>query len=60
MQGPLLEATRTMVYGIYEKGFTFIRMGYASAEAIVLFVLILIVTVCQFFLQKRWVHYDTL
>ena len=60
LQGPLLEATRTMVYGIYEKGFTFLRMGYASAEAIVLFVLILIVTVCQFFLQKRWVHYDTL
>lgn len=57
-QGPLLEATRTMVYGIYEKGFTFLRMGYASAEAVILFFIILIVTVIQFAFQKKWVHYE--
>jgi multiple sugar transport system permease protein len=57
-QGPLLEVTRTMVFGIYEKGFTFLRMGYASAEAILLFVIIMVVTVIQFIFQKKWVHYE--
>lgn len=57
-QGPLLEATRTMVFGIYEKGFTFLRMGYASAEAVVLFFIIMIVTAVQFAFQKKWVHYE--
>lgn len=57
-QGPLLEATRTMVYGVYEKGFTFLRIGYASAEAVVLFAIILFVTALQFIFQKKWVHYE--
>lgn len=57
-QGPVLEATRTMVYGIYERGFTFLDMGYASAEAVFLFVIILIITLFQFVMQKRWVYYD--
>lgn len=57
-QGPLLEATRTMVFGVYEKGFTFLRMGYASAEAVLLFVIIAVVTALQFAFQKKWVHYE--
>lgn len=56
-QGPILDATRTMVYGIYEKGFTLLQMGYASAEAVVLFIFILIITVVQFAVQDKWVHY---
>ncbi len=55
--GPMLEATKTIVYGIYTNGFTFLKMGYASAEAVLLFVLIMIVTGIQFFFQKKWVHY---
>lgn len=57
-QGPVLNATRTMVYGIFERGFTFMDMGYASAEAVFLFFIILAITAFQFIMQKRWVNYD--
>lgn len=53
-----LEATRTVVYGIYEQGFKLSNMGYASAQAMLLFIIILIITLIQFVLQKRWVHYE--
>ena len=48
---------RTMVYGIYEKGFQFSRIGAASAEAVVLLGFILIITLIQFRGEKKWVHY---
>lgn len=56
--GPLLKASRTMVYGIYTDAFKFMHMGYASAESVILFVFILIVTAVQFVLQKKWVFYQ--
>lgn len=56
--GPLLDAVRTMVYGIYVRAFTYLDMGMASAEAVVLFGIIMIITVIQFKLQKKWVNYD--
>ncbi|WP_059103014.1 carbohydrate ABC transporter permease [Shouchella shacheensis] len=52
--GPL----RTIVYGVYESGFMFSQMGYASAQAFILFLLILVITIIQFAGQKKWVHYD--
>ena len=48
---------RTMVYGIYEKGFQFSRIGAASAEAVVLLAIILVITLIQFKGEKKWVHY---
>ena len=56
--GPLSDATRTAVYGIYERGLNFFRMGYASSEAVVLFLIILLITGFQFWLQKKWVYYE--
>ena len=56
--GPMENAARTMVYGVYQKAFVYSRMGYASAEAVVLFVLILMVTLVQFWGERKWVHYD--
>ncbi|MCL2879900.1 MAG: sugar ABC transporter permease [Treponema sp.] len=55
---PTTEAIKTMVFGIYQKGFNLLRMGYAASEAVVLFAIILIVTLIQFRLQKRFVFYD--
>lgn len=52
------DAIRTMVYGIFERGFTYMEMGYASAEALVLFAMIMAITVFQFVAQKKWVVYD--
>ena len=53
-----MNALRTMVFGIYRNGFTFMEMGYAAAEAFILLLIILLVTVVQFAGQKRWVNYD--
>lgn len=55
--GPL-NTTQTVVPSIYEAGFRRFEMGYASAMAWVLFIIILLVTVVQFLLQRRWVYYD--
>ena len=56
--GPTTEAVRTMAFGIYQKGFLLLRMGYAAAEAVILFLIILVVTLIQFKLQKKFVFYD--
>lgn len=56
--GPLLDASRTLVFGIYEKAFSFLKMGLASAESIILFAIIAVITLLQFVLQKKWVFYD--
>lgn len=48
----------TLVYYIYNQGFEESRMGYAIAVAWVLLAMILVFTVIQFRLQRRWVHYQ--
>lgn len=55
--GPL---NSTMLYALYTylNAFTFLKMGYASALAWVMFVLILIWTWVMFRLGKRWVYYE--
>jgi multiple sugar transport system permease protein len=47
----------TIVYYIFEEGFKNFRMGYAITVAWVLLVIILVFTLLQFRLQRRWVHY---
>lgn len=49
---------RTMVYGIYEKGFVQYNLGEASAEAVLLLIFIMMITLFQFRMQKKWVHYE--
>lgn len=57
-QGGPARATVTTVYYIYENGFQWYKMGYASAVAWVLFALILVVTLVQWRYQDRWVFYE--
>ncbi|AXK47309.1 sugar ABC transporter permease [Brachybacterium saurashtrense] len=52
-------ATNTLVLHLYRNGFSFDRLGYASALAWVLFVLVMLITAVQFSQQKRWVTYDS-
>ncbi len=52
------DASRTTVMYIYEQGFRFFNMGYASTIALSLFVVILILTLLQFKLSRRWVFYQ--
>lgn len=55
--GPLY-STLTVVLLIYQRGFETFEMGYASALAYILFAIILLLTLFQFRLQSRWVHYE--
>ncbi|MDC4232494.1 sugar ABC transporter permease [Actinomyces sp. B33] len=52
------ESTNTMVLHLYRNGFAFDRLGYASALAWVLFVVVMVLTALQFSQQKKWVTYD--
>ncbi|PTM57865.1 carbohydrate ABC transporter permease [Desmospora activa] len=46
------------VMHIYDNGFKFFKMGYASAMAWILFVVIMALTTLIFVTSKRWVHYQ--
>jgi len=52
------DATITIVYFIYENGFKFFKMGYASAASWVLFLIVALFTAIYFWSQDRWVHYQ--
>lgn len=55
--GPNNSSLVMMLY-LYREGFTFMRMGYASAIAWVLFMILFLLTLVQLRAQKKWVHYD--
>jgi multiple sugar transport system permease protein len=44
---------------LFQQGFEFFRMGYTSAMAWLLFLVIMLITVVQLRLSKRWVYYET-
>ena len=48
----------TPVYLLFQNGFTFFKMGYASAIAWTIFLIIVVLTAVQFWLAPRWVHYE--
>ncbi len=58
MGGPQ-NSTLVYVMYLYRNAFNFFRMGYASAMAWILFVLILILTWVQFKWASRWVYYES-
>ena len=47
-----------MVY-LFTNGFKFFKMGYASAVAWVLFLFIMGFTLLNFYVSKKWVHYES-
>lgn len=53
-------ANATLVLGlyVYRYAFQYFEMGYASTIAWALFFLIIVFTALQFWLAKRWVHYE--
>lgn len=57
-ESPAYSATITMTRYFYDLGFTLGDKGYASAVAVILFLIIMTITLIQFKLQKRWVHYS--
>lgn len=56
-RGGPARATVTTVYYIYQNGFQWYKMGYASAVAWVLFAIIMVLTLLQWRYQDKWVFY---
>lgn len=57
-QGGPNNATMFYMLNLYLQGFKALRLGYASALAWILFVIILALTVIQLLAARRWVHYE--
>ncbi len=57
-QGGPGTATFVYVYYIYQAAFQYLKMGYASALAWILFLIILALTLLQLWGSKRWVYYE--
>jgi multiple sugar transport system permease protein len=47
------------IMNLFREAFRYFHLGYASALAWILFVVIGVVTALQFYLSKRWVYYET-
>jgi len=56
-QGGPVNSTNTLVYYIYEYGFRFFKIGYASAAGVILLVIVGILTIIYFKLLSNRVHY---
>lgn len=55
--GPLYAST-TLSFSIYNNAFQFFRYGYSSALAYVLMVIVVIITIINFYFRRRWVRAD--
>lgn len=55
--GPGYYTTNAALY-IYRKAFQAYDMGYASAVAAILFIIVFLLTLLQLWSQKKWVVYD--
>ena len=54
---PALQSTQTVLYLFYERAFVDNDRGYAAAIVFALLLLVLAMTLLQFRLQRKWVHY---
>jgi multiple sugar transport system permease protein len=50
------DSLATPVYMLFNNGFAYFRMGYASAIAWLIFAIVVVVTFIQFRVAPRWVH----
>ena len=54
--GPI-NSTNTFVYYIYQNGFQFFKIGYASAAGVILLIILSVLTVVYFKVLSKRVHY---
>jgi multiple sugar transport system permease protein len=55
---PVIGQTQTLVYLFFKHAFINNDKGYAAAISLFIFVIILLFTILQFRMQKKWVHYE--
>jgi len=53
VQGAPSYLVRVLVYDMIENGFRFYKMGYASAEAVVLFLIVIVLTLAQMWMLRE-------
>ena len=58
-QGGPENSTTFYAYYLFQQSFQYFRMGYASAMAWVLFMIVLALTVLKLWSSKKWVHYQS-
>ncbi|HYH03718.1 MAG TPA: sugar ABC transporter permease [Bacillota bacterium] len=51
-------STTVLVFDIFQNAFAHYRMGYASAESVILLAFVLAVTIIQYRGQQKWVTYE--
>jgi multiple sugar transport system permease protein len=56
-KGGPVQSTSMLVWYLYDTAFVNLRVGYASSMAVVLFFCVLLITVLQWYSQKKWVNY---
>jgi len=56
-KGGPLHSTSMVVWHLYETAFVNLKIGYASAMAVILFLCVFSITLLQWFGQKKWVNY---
>lgn len=52
------DSTMVYAYHLFKQAFQYFRMGYASALAWILFVMVLALTILQLWAGRKWVHYE--
>lgn len=57
-RGGPVDATRVLVYSIYQDAFQNFQFGYASAQAVILLLLVMALTLVQFRFVERRVYYQ--
>jgi len=48
-----------LVWYLWQQAFVYLRMGYASAVAFILFIVVMILVGIQFWIGSRWVYYES-
>lgn len=55
-EGGPINASTTLSFYIYKNAFQFFRYGFSSALAYVLLVIVVVITIINFRIRRRWVH----
>ncbi len=58
IDNPALEKTQSLVYLFYDAAFVDRNTGYGATIVVFLLIIIMIITVIQMIVQKKWVHYS--
>lgn len=58
-QGGPGTSSYVLVWYLWEQAFVYLRMGFASSVAWILFIVVMILVALQFWLGSRWVYYES-